>query len=96
MELVSRRDKPGGNKCPLRKIAYILDAGFSLIEVFAAEKFPLGNTTVKKIVALIKQSKRFPPGACKYWMIRGSGDEIPIGKFKRDKLACMFSYERGF
>jgi predicted DNA-binding protein YlxM (UPF0122 family) len=96
VELVSRRDKPGGNKCPLRKIGYILDSGYSLIEVFMTPQHPLSDLTVKKIITLINCTKRFPARACKYWMIRGSGEDIPIGQFKRDKQAGMFSYERGF
>ena len=58
----------------------IFNHGWSLLIVWVdAKRFPLTNDGINKVASFYEFSRLDPSSLCKYGMIRGNGDGVPIG-----------------
>ena len=77
------------------RIKYILNAGFSIIYVWANTRYPVETGAADYIISKIQQSSSDPTMIGKYWVIRRDGKLLASGSSDDDDFTGIFSLVSG-
>lgn len=69
----------GYKRIHARRTPYILDRGWHIAFVWDTQRMKISAGSVREIVALAERTRRNPPSACQYWVVRGDGKLVATG-----------------
>jgi hypothetical protein len=85
VEIYTAARNPANNPALRKRREYILDAGWSVIEIWVTKRNMLTEFVVDHVVSCFEEAQRLPPGRGQYWMVGGGGQRItPRGGYRYD------------
>jgi hypothetical protein len=80
---------PHTHKPTRKRIVNLLKGGWTVIYIKFGKEAIINETAINNLRFLIQHPRFYPSVACKYWMIRGTGEIATIGGLNGDNLSII-------